>query len=134
MQWKSPEMGGSASRKCPIAIRRWIAYFAQLDNLRIACMTTRLISPLVSPLLVLCSGYLLGRVADYYQAPRKKIGFWVVLASWIACFKYALEWHNEIGEAWQSHPNIALGLTLIVFMILSMTAIVTVRPKLKRIE
>ena len=81
-------------------------------------MNTRLISPLAFPLLFLGISYLLGRIANHHQAPRKKIGYWVVVASWIACVEYAREWHNEIGEVWRNHPNIAVCSTFVVFMIL----------------
>lgn len=97
--------------------------------LRADRMSTRLISPLVYPLLILCSGYILGRIAKHYQAPRKKIGFWVVLASWIAFAKYALEWHNEIGEVWRNHPSIALGATFVVFTVMWMMVAGLVQPR-----
>jgi hypothetical protein len=79
----------------------------------------------------MCSGYFLGRIANYYEVPRKKIGFWIAVAGWIACANYALEWHNEIGKVWQDHPGIALGLTFAVFMTMWMTLIAMFRLKLK---
>jgi hypothetical protein len=43
--------------------------------------------------------------------------FWIVCASVMACGKYALAWHSEIGSAWHSHPGLTLLSTCIVFMV-----------------
>jgi len=49
---------------------------------------------------------------------RSKMRFWVAVATWMACAELATSWHNEIGSAWQNHPELTLFGTLMVFGIL----------------
>jgi hypothetical protein len=53
---------------------------------------------------------------------REKMRFWVSFATWMACAEFASTWHNEIGLAWQNHPDLTLFGTLIVFAILGAVA------------
>jgi hypothetical protein len=56
------------------------------------------------------------------KVDRKKLRFWVAFSVWMACAEFASAWHNEIGSAWQSHPDLSLFGTLIVFAILNAVA------------
>ena len=53
---------------------------------------------------------------------RKRMRFWVAFAIWMACVELASTWHSELGSAWQSHPDLTLFGTLIVFAILNALA------------
>jgi len=53
---------------------------------------------------------------------RAKMRLWITIAAAVACAGYAIAWHNEIGSAWQNHPEFTLFATLIVFVVFSAVA------------
>jgi hypothetical protein len=86
-------------------------------------MIEKLLSPLVFPLGFLAATWVWLRIqSPDHKVGRAKIRFWIACASVIACGKYALAWHSEIGSAWQTHPGLTLFGTLIVFATLNAVA------------
>jgi hypothetical protein len=57
-----------------------------------------------------------------HKVDHEKMRYWVAFATWMACAEFASTWHNEIGSAWQNHPDLTLVGTLIVFAILNAVA------------
>jgi hypothetical protein len=86
-------------------------------------MMAKVFSPLGFPLLfvVISWVWLRNQSADH-KAARAKMRLWIVIASMIACGDYAIAWHNEIGSAWQNHPEFTLFATLIAFAVFNAVA------------
>ena len=105
-----------------------------IDSVRVrnGAMITRVISPLVVPMTFLGITYLVGRVYCHYEATGMKMRTWIVVAIWMACTRYSFEWHNEIGELWRNHPNVAAGSTLVAFLVMWMIMLTAlVQPQRK---
>ena len=91
----------------------------------------KLISPVAVPVLVFAIAYLLLRIKNRESQTRSPLGFWFTVALWIACERFALAWHDEIGSAWQMHPSVTMAATFVIFMVMFiplMTVLVR-RPK-----
>jgi hypothetical protein len=81
-------------------------------------MFAKVISPLGFPLLLtFISWFLLRNQIANRTVRRAKMRLWLAIATAIACGDYAIAWHDEIGSAWQHHPEFTLLATLIVFMV-----------------
>ncbi len=91
-------------------------------------MVDRIVEPIGFPLLLLGLFWLGERNNNPdRKADPKKMRFWLGVASLIACGEFATAWHNEIGWAWQRHPQLTFFASPIVFMTVFRLA-VPIRP------
>ncbi len=85
-------------------------------------MVSRIVGPIVFGFLFVVLFWLSERNKNAERrVDRKKMRFWVAFATWMACAEFASTWHNEIGSAWQNHPDLTLFGTLIVFAMINAT-------------
>jgi cytochrome bd-type quinol oxidase subunit 2 len=78
-------------------------------------MVDKIVEPIMFPLLLVGLFWLSERNKNPdHRANREKMRFWVGVAILIACGELAVAWHNEIGSAWQNHPELTFFATLIV--------------------
>jgi len=67
----------------------------------------KLISPAGFPLVLFAIFWFSERnKSPERKASRAKMRFWAGLCGFMACADYAVAWHNEIGMAWQNHPEL----------------------------
>ncbi len=82
-------------------------------------MVNRIVEPIVFGFLFVVLFWLSERNNDpERKVDGKKMRFWVAFSAWMTCVEFASAWHNEIGSAWQNHPDLSLLGTLVVFAIL----------------
>jgi hypothetical protein len=86
-------------------------------------MLGKIISPVGFPLTLLALFWFSERNKNPDHKPdRKKMRFWIGCCSLMACGEYAMVWHNEIGLAWQNHPELTVFSTLAVVAAIFATA------------
>ena len=82
----------------------------------------KIISPVGFPLVLLVIFWFSERNKNpERKADRATMRFWTGVCILIACGEYDVAWHNEIGLAWQNHPELALFATLAIFVAISVT-------------
>ena len=72
-------------------------------------MVNRIVEPIVFGFLFVVLFWLSERNNDpERKVDGKKMRFWVAFSAWMTCVEFASAWHNEIGSAWQNHPDLSL--------------------------
>src|SRR5438270_2373915 len=78
-------------------------------------MVSRIVEPILFGFLFVVLFWLSERNNNRERkVDRKKMRFWVAFSAWMTCVEFASAWHNEIGSAWQNHPDLSLFGTLVV--------------------
>jgi magnesium-transporting ATPase (P-type) len=86
-------------------------------------MVRRIVEPIVFGFLFVIIFWLSERNKNpERKVDRGKMRFWMAFATWMTCAEFASLWHNQIGSAWQNHPDFTVFGTLIVFAILNAVA------------
>ncbi len=80
-------------------------------------MFDRIVEPIMFPMFLMGLLWLSERSKNPNgKANRERMWFWVGVAILITCGELATAWHNEIGWAWQNHPELSFFAALTVFM------------------